>query len=585
LSSIKWVTQYIRPDLFGWVWASILTVIIAFFNILTPYISGILVDSVIINGETQRLIPLLVLMVGATIIRMILRFVYQMKFEEISQNVLYNIREELYIKLQELDFHFFNTTRVGDIMARMTGDTDAIRHAVAWTYFNILDNFVLFLSALLFLGGIEWRLTLALLIVTPIIGILTILLSRKANETFYQIRESFSRLNSMVEEHIAGNKVVKAFAREDFEIEKFNEQNEDYRKRNLDSAKVSSTYLPVIEVFGGFISVIAIGLGGYFVITGTMSVGNLVTFNGLVWMLNLPMRNMGNHVNDFQSFEASTRKIRQMLATQPQIPKVTQKMKEHLDGEVEFEHVSFAFADEPETLVLNNINFKVEAGEVLGVLGETGSGKSTLVNLISRFYDPTEGRVLIDGIDVRELDVIELRKKIAVVMQEPFLFSDTVKDNISYGTPNAPFESIQQVAHIADAGQFIERMPQQYDTYLGERGSGLSGGQKQRLSLARGLIKDPSILILDDTTSAVDMETEVKIQEGLKETSEQKTTVIIANRISSVKNADNIIVLSEGEIIEAGTHEELLNNRKNYYRIYRNQLGQAEVEEGDEENE
>lgn len=584
MDSIKWVSQYIRPDLFGWVWASILTILIAFMNILTPYISGVLVDSVIINGQSERLIPLLLLMVGATVIRMVLRFVYQMKFEEISQNVLYKIREELYVKLQELDFNFFNTTRVGDIMARMTGDTGAIRHAVAWAYFNILDNVVLFISALVFLGGIEWRLTLALLAVTPIIGILTVLLSRKANETFYQIRESFSRLNSMVEEHIGGNKVVKAFARESFEIEKFNTQNEDFRQRNLDSAKVSSTYLPIIEVFGGFISVISIGLGGYFVITGRMSVGNLVTFNGLVWMLNVPMRNMGNHVNDVQSFDASTQKIREMLAIEPQIPKVSQKVKESLDGEIEFEDVSFAFADEPETLVLNNINFKIEAGEVLGVLGETGSGKSTLVNLISRFYDPTEGRVLIDGIDVRELNVIELRKKIAVVMQEAFLFSDTVKDNISYGEPNAPFESIRQVARVADAGQFIERMPQQYDTFLGERGSGLSGGQKQRLSLARGLIKDPAILILDDTTSAVDMETEVKIQEGLKETSDQKTTVIIANRISSVKNADNILVLSEGEIIEAGTHEELLEKRENYYEIYQNQLGQAEVEE-DELNE
>lgn len=578
-SSLGWVKKYIRPYWFGWTWASVLTIVIALMNIVTPYISGLIVDQVINNQQLDWLLPLLGVLVGATVIRMMLRYLYQIKFEQISQDVLFKIRQDLYMKLQELDFTFFNNTRVGDIMARMTGDTDAIRHAVAWTYFNILDNVVLFVAALIFLGTIEWRLMLMLLIVAPFIAVLTILLSKKASSAFYQIRESFSRLNTMVEEHIGGNKVVRAFAREDYEIEKFNVRNEDFRKRNLNSAKISATYLPAIEVFASLMSVIAIGAGGVYVITNAMTIGSFVTFNGLIWMVNVPMRNVGNHVNDLQNFDASTLKIREMLAIEPEIPVEERISIPNLKGEITFENVSFSFPDEPEVDVIKNINFHLEAGQTLGILGETGSGKSTLVNLISRFFDPTEGRVLIDGIDIKEMNVIELRQQIAVVMQDVFLFSDTIKENISYGIPNAPFQSVQRVARVADASKFIERMPEQYETYLGERGSGLSGGQKQRLSLARGLIKEPSILILDDTTSAVDMETEVKIQKGLKENENRKTTVIIANRISSVKNADQILILSKGEIIERGTHTQLLEKGGAYKQIYEEQLGQAEMGE------
>lgn len=580
-SSIKWVKSYLKPYRFGWFWASLLTVIIALTNVITPYIGGTIVDQVILNNRTDWLLPLLGLMIAVTVTRMTLRYIYQIQFEQISQNVLFKIREDLYVKLQELDFTFFNTTRVGDIMARMTGDTDAVRHAVAWAYYNILDHAVLFISALIFLGAIEWRLTLALLVVTPFIAVFTVLLSRHAGQAFYQIRESFSRLNTVVEEHIGGNKVVRAFVREDFEIEKFNRFNEDFRQRNLDSAAISAKYLPIIEVFAGFLSIITVGLGGLFVINESMSLGDLVTFNGLTWMLNVPMRSLGNHVNDLQNFDASTQKIRQMLAVKPQIP-IEQRIEvPRLQGDITFENVSFAFSDEPEVDVLHDINFSIKAGETLGVLGETGSGKSTLVNLISRFFDPTVGRVLIDGIDIKEMNVLNLRQQIAVVMQDVFLFSDTIKHNIMYGAPRVPFQRVQKVAQVADASQFIERMPDQYDTYLGERGSGLSGGQKQRLSLARGLIKDPAILILDDTTSAVDMETEVKIQEGLRQTSGQQTTVIIANRISSVKNADKIIILSKGRIVERGTHQGLLEKGGLYYQIYQEQLGQAEVGEED----
>lgn len=578
MGSIKWVWKYIKPNRWKMFFATILVIVVALLNIVSPLIGGMLVDEVIVDQRIGLLIPLLAVMIAASVLRTGLRYVYQIMYERIGQNSIYKIREDMYKKLQELDFTFFNNTRVGDLMARMTGDTDAIRHAISWLSYNVLDNFLLLVSAIVVMGIIEWRLMLALIVVTPFIGILTIMLSNKANPVFYEIRESFSRLNSMVEENIGGNKVVKAFAREDYEIEKFNHFNENYKRRNLESAAVTKAYLPALETLAAFLSVITIGFGGFLVIGGQMSVGDLVAFNGFIWMLNLPMRNVGWYVNDLQRFIASTYKIRELLAAKPMIPLEQRQTTPTIRGIVEFQDVSFHFADDPDTEVLSHISLKAVPGQTIGILGETGSGKSTLVNLISRFFDPTEGRILIDGQDARRINVRELRRHIAIVMQDVFLFSETVKENIAFGTPGAELERIKNMARVADASPFIERMPEQYDTFLGERGSGLSGGQRQRISLARGLMKDPAILILDDTTSAVDMETEVKIHNELQEVMQQKTTFIIANRISSVKRADEIIILSHGKIVERGTHTSLLAAKGAYYKIYLKQLGKTEEE-------
>lgn len=579
MGSIRWVWKYIRSYRFKLSIGIGLVIIVALLNIVSPLIGGLIVDDVIVKGKTGILVPLLIVMIVASLFRTVLRYVYQIMFERIGQNALFNIREEMFRKLQELDFSFFNNTRVGDIMARMTGDTDAIRHAVSWLLYNVLDNFLLLVSAIVVMGIIEWRLMVALVLITPFIGILTVVLSRKANPVFYQIRESFSRLNSMVEENVSGNKTVKAFARENYEIEKFNQYNEDYKRRNLESAAVTKTYLPVLETLAAFLSVITIGLGGLLVIDGSMTLGDLVAFNGFIWMLNIPMRNVGWYVNDLQHFITSTYKIRELLASKPQIPLEKRQTTPTIRGFVEFQDVSFHFADDPDTEVLSHISLKVSPGQTIGILGETGSGKSTLVNLISRFFDPTEGRILIDGQDARRINVRELRKHIAIVMQDVFLFSDTIKENIAFGTPEAELERVKLMARVADASPFIESMPDQYNTFLGERGSGLSGGQRQRISLARGLMKDPSILILDDTTSAVDMETEVKIQNELQNVSQKKTTFIIANRISSVKAADEILILSKGKIIERGTHASLLKLKGAYYKIYLKQLGKSDDDE------
>ena len=314
-------------------------------------------------------------------------------------------------------------------------------------------------------------------------------------------------------------------------------------------------------------------LGGLYVIRGEMSMGDLVAFNGFLWMLNMPMRMSGWLINDVQRFSAACVKIRDMLDTEARIPVTAVQEHQRIKGTVTFDDVSFAFSDDPGTDILSHVSFTVGPGQTLGILGETGSGKTTLVNLVGRFYDPTSGTVLIDGKSAKDYPVRQLRENIAMVMQDVFLFSDTIEDNIAFGNPQVDRSYIQQMARIADADGFITSMPQGYDTIVGERGVGLSGGQKQRISLARALAKDPAILILDDTTSAVDMETESKIQQELLGLTENKTTFIIAHRISSVRDADLILMMEKGQVVEQGTHAELLAKRGKYYDVYCKQLG------------
>ncbi|PZG37918.1 ABC transporter ATP-binding protein [Listeria ivanovii] len=573
MKSMKWIWQYVRKYRLLMVGVFILIFIASGISIIYPLLGGKVIDDVVYKNQPKLLIPLLLIMIISTIIRTICRYTYQIMCERIGQNSLFQIREDLYKKLQSLDFDFFNNTRVGDIMARMTGDTDAIRHFVSWVSYNILENIFLFTFAIVIMTTIDWKLTLALVILTPLIAFLTMKMSSKAQPVFYEIRESFSRLNSMVEENISGNRVVKAFAREDFEMKKFHEHNEDFKQRNLDSAAVSRTYLPVLDSLAGILVVITLVFGGYLVIKGQMTLGDLVAFNGFLWMLNGPMRMSGWLINDVQRFVASSFKIQDMMATTAKIPIHAEKPAPSLQGYVEFKNVSFHFEDDPTTDVLKNISLKAAPGQTIAILGETGAGKSTLVNLICRFYDPTSGEILLDGVDAKKWHVRELRNHIATVMQDIFLFSDTIEGNIAFGAPDATMEDVRRMARIADADHFIETMPESYDTIVGERGVGLSGGQKQRISLARALLKNPSILILDGTTSAVDMETEVKIQGELKQITENTTTFIIAHRISSVKEADEILILNHGEIIERGTHADLLAKKGYYFDIYNKQLG------------
>jgi ATP-binding cassette subfamily B protein len=571
LAEFKWVWSFLRQYKLLFFLAMAFVVILNLLNMVNPYIQGLVVDRVIEGGEAGILLTLVGIMVATTLIKSIFRYVYLYIFEHVSQGVTYNAREAIFKRVQELDFEFFDTTKTGDIMARLTGDLEAVRHFSAFVIYSMFLNIICFISVMIILFSINATFTLILLCVTPIIGVLTWKLAGTVKPAFTAIREQFSRLNSTVQESISGNRVIKAFAKEDYEIYKFSRENAGFRDRNIDAAKIWEKYLPLLDSLAGALSVVIILAGGIMVIRGDITLGQLVTFNSFIWALNNPMRMAGWLINDTQRFAASADKIMTLLDREPKIKSDESAInRDRLEGRVEFRDVCFSYGG---SKVLENVCFKASPGQTVAIIGPTGAGKSTLVNLISRFYDCTKGKILIDGRDIREYDVRKLRESISIAMQDIFLFSDTIEGNIAYGVPEATLEKVEWAAEMAGAHGFIADFSEGYDTIIGERGVGLSGGQKQRIALARALIKDPAVIVLDDTTSSVDIETEHEIHKTLRDFYKDKTAFIIAHRISSVKNADMILVLGSGKIVERGTHEELMAMKGYYYSVFLNQYG------------
>ena len=578
--AMKWFYRYLTKYKWKEAVGLVLVTLCAVLNIINPKIMGIIVDDVIGNGEgiagRMGILPLAVtLMIGCQFVRAVIRLISQWLFETCSQDMLYDMRDGVYRSLLQKDFSFYNRNRTGDLMSRQTGDMMAIRHFVAYVIYSIYENVLLFVIALVMIFSVDWRIGIAMMSVLPISAFVTYLQSKSIKPKFMKIRDRFSSLNAFAQENISGNRVVRAFAKEDYEIEKFDVENAAYRDAELDAAKVWTKYVPVFEVCASFLTVILMLVGGIMCVKGAMTLGDMVIVNSYLWMLNMPLRMFGWLINDYQRFTTSVVKIYTTVSEKPKITSpLNPKSEKKIKGEVEFKDVSYNVEGEP---ILDHVSFKVKQGETVGILGATGSGKTTIMNLICRFYDVTDGAVLVDGTDVRDMELHTLRDGIGLAMQDVFLFSDTIEGNIAYGDPDCTLEQVKWAAKMADADGFIGEMTDGYDTVVGERGIGLSGGQKQRIALARAILKKPAIVILDDTTSAVDMETESQIQKDLK-LLENETVFIITQRISSLKDADMILVVENGRITQQGTHKELVEEEGYYKTVYEHQLGNLKAQ-------
>ena len=558
------------------------TVVYNIMQLTVPYFSGQIVDK-FLTGEGAKeylashgdeFVRLLILMVGLTILRCIIVYFDCMGYEKVSQHVLFKVRNFLYDKIQRQDMKFYSAYRTGDLMTRLTGDLDAVRHMLAWVVRMVVEAFALIGATAIYFLSMNWQLALYLLIIAPLIFFIIYVFKLLVAPLHALLREKLAYMNTVAQENIAGNRVVKAFAREDYEIEKFDECNSDFRDTNKKTAFVWLKFYPYVETLANALSVILILVGGLFLIEGRLSMGEYVAFSGLIWAIANPMRQLGNVMNEFQRFSAASAKVMEIYYSEPDIvdaPDAIDK-PERFKGEIEFRNVSFMYSD-GKLPVLEHISFTAKPGETIAIMGETGCGKTSLIHLIPRFYEPIEGEVLVDGINVNKLKLSQLRKNIGLATQDVLLYSDTIDGNIAYGDSEITKEQVVRFAKYSAASDFIAKMPEGYDTIVGERGVGLSGGQKQRISLARALAVRPSILILDDTTSAVDLETEKEIQESLRHLDFPCTKIIIAQRISTTKDADQILIMEHGEITERGTHEELIKKGGYYAELVKLQTG------------
>lgn len=574
---MKKISSYIYEHRYRYLLAIVSMIIAVTLDLMSPQFTRHIIDDVIVGGQISKLKYLLLGIFAIGVGRCIFQYIKEYTFDCLGSDIASSMRKDLFIHTQNLSEDFFDRTDTGELMSRIKDDIDKIWDGLSYVSMLLIEVVIHTTIVLFCMYKTNARLAIIPTIAMVFCGCIAIIMERKLGAVYEEISEENAELNTVAEENLAGVRTVKAFAREKYEIKKFLSHNNRYYELNMKQSKVFVKYYPYFSVVTKILPLLTLLVGGKFAIDGNLSLGSLGAMveysNNIVW----PMEMLGWLTNSFSSAIASNRKIKKIYKEKPTIKEIDNPfILDKVEGNITFDHVSYAKEDRQP--ILEDVSFNLEAGKTLGIMGETGSGKTTIINLLSRFYDVTDGCIKIDGVDVRELTLKQLRESIAVVMQDVFLFSDTISENIKLGMKNEiGAKEVRKASKNAQVSEFAERMEQQYDTVIGERGVGLSGGQKQRISIARAFAKHKPILVLDDSTSALDMETEQQIQKVLEQF-KGMTKIIIAHRISAVRNADEIIVLEEGKVKERGIHEELMKKHGLYYETYLSQYGDVDLE-------
>ena len=568
---MKKLHTYIGKHWLGYVFAILCMVIAIVLDMVYPMITESIIDDVMLGGKTELLFGLLMGIVVVGVGRAFAGYFKEFTFDKLASTIGSEMRKDLFNHIQSLSMKFFAGTNTGELMARVKDDVDRVWDVLGYVGMLLIEVVIHVTIVLYCMFTRNWKLAFLPLVTMIVCGVAAVIMERKLDKVYEGISEENAVLTTVAEENLAGVRTVKAFAREKFEIEKFLSHNNKYYELNITQSKVMAKYYPVFQFVGKALPVITTVLGGISVMNGEMSLGALVAFVEYTRNCTWPMEMMGWLTNGLSSGIASYKKIKKIYGENTEISnKEDAVILDTVRGDVTFENVSFSVEGKE---ILKDISFHLHSGKTLGIMGATGSGKSSIINLLQRFFDVSSGSVKVDGVDIRDLTLKQLRSNIAVVLQDVFLFSDTIEENIKMGQRKIlSEEEIKYAANRARASEFIEKLDEQYETVIGERGVGLSGGQKQRISIARAFSKKSPILVLDDSTSALDMETEVEIQKNLNSL-KGITKIIIAHRISAVRHADEIIYLENGKIAERGTHEELLQKKGLYYRTYEAQYG------------
>jgi len=545
-------------------------IISTMLSLVPPIFIRQAIDKHITAGNIRALIFTASMMVFVIFIKGIFDFIKSYAAEYIAQNIIHDLRVELYEHLNSMSFSFYDNTETSDLMSRLTADADTLRRFITRGSTFIPAN-VLTIAAIFFISFYwDYRLGFVYLLMLPLMFLGIIKYAKRVRPMFKKVRKSFARLTHIIRENFLGMEVVKISGREKDEIKKFKQENQKYVNINLDAARVSAFWMPYVNFFMGAATAAVVWMGGRLVITDQISLGILAAFISYISMLLRPIRQTGMLISFGSQAAAAAERIFAVLDQKSEVKEAENPLQvKKIKGEVEYKNIKFSYDKQKE--VLENINLQVNAGETVAVVGPTGAGKTTLLHLLPRFYDPDQGEILLDGNNIKQLKLDFLRDEIGIVMQQSFLFAASIRENISYGRPEADFHQIKKAAKIAQIDDFIESLPLGYETPVGERGVTLSGGQKQRLAIARVLLTDPSLLILDEPTSSIDVAIEQKLNQALTEVIKNRTSFIIAHRLWTVKQADKILVIKDGEIIESGTYKEL-SRTDSYFRKLENSL-------------